>query len=163
MNVLWEELTAGLGNQDQVLRVMIRLCTAILCGAFIGLQKVRATKPSGLRTHTMVCLGTTLVLLSCSSAGISREAIATVVQGIVIGIGFVGAGSILKSSEEHLIHGLTASVRLWTTATIGIAIGLGRVGIGVIATILIVLLLNAISTLEGRMGKRPPLPNQPRR
>ena len=85
-----------------------------------------------------------------------------VVKGIVIGIGFVGAGSILKSSEEHLIHGLTASVRLWTTAAVGVAIGLGRVGIALIATVLIVLLLNVISASEGRMGRRPPLPNQQR-
>ncbi len=162
MNILWEELTAGLTNRDQLLRVLVRLFVAILCGGLIGLQKVRATKPSGLRTHTMVCLGTTVVLLSCLFAGISLEGASRAIQGIVIGIGFVGAGSILKSSEEHLIHGLTASVRLWTTAAIGIAIGLGQVGIALIATILIILLLRTISALEGRMGRRPPLPNESR-
>jgi putative Mg2+ transporter-C (MgtC) family protein len=61
-----------------------------------------------------------------------------------------------------LIHGLTASVRLWSTATVGIAIGLGQVGIALIATVLIVFVLNIISALEGRMGRRPPLPNEPR-
>jgi len=162
VNIFWEELTAGLTNRDQLLRVIVRLFAAILCGGFIGLQRVRATKPSGLRTHTMVCLGTTVILLSCWSAGGTLEEASRIIQGIVIGIGFVGAGSILKSSEEHLIHGLTASVRLWTTAAVGVAIGLGRVGIALIATVLIVLLLNVISASEGRMGRRPPLPNQQR-
>jgi putative Mg2+ transporter-C (MgtC) family protein len=161
MNILWEELTAGLTNQDHLLRVVIRLFAAMLLGGLIGLQRVRATKPSGLRTHTLVCLGTTVVLLSCSSAGVSLEGASRVIQGIVIGIGFVGAGSILKSSEEHLIHGLTASVRLWATAAIGVAIGLGQIGIALIATVLNVVALRVISALEGRMGKRPPLPNAP--
>jgi hypothetical protein len=92
MNILWEELTAGPTNHDQLLRVFIPLFAAILLGGLIGLQRVRATKPSGLRTHTLVCLGTTVVLLSCSAAGISPEGASRVIQGIVIGIGFVGAG-----------------------------------------------------------------------
>ena len=157
MNILWEELTAGLTNQDHLLRVLVRLFAAILLGGLIGLQRVRATKPSGLRTHTMVCLGTTVVLLSCSSAGISLEGASRVIQGIVIGIGFVGAGSILKSSEEHLIHGLTASVRLWTTAAVGIAIGLGQVGIALITAVLIILVLAVLAALERRTEKRPQL------
>ena len=157
MNILWEELTAGLTNHDQLLRVFIRLFAAILLGGLIGLQRTRATKPSGLRTHTLVCLGTTVVLLSCLTAGISVEGVSGVIQGIVIGIGFIGAGSILKSSEEHLIHGLTASVRLWTTAAVGIAIGLGQLGIALIAAVLNILALRVISALQDRMGKRPPL------
>jgi putative Mg2+ transporter-C (MgtC) family protein len=92
VNILWEEPTAGLTNHDQLLRVFIPLFAAILLGGLIGLQRVRATKPSGLRTHTLVCLGTTVVLLSCSAAGISPEGASRVIQGIVIGIGFVGAG-----------------------------------------------------------------------
>ena len=162
MNILWEELTAGLTNQDHLLRVLVRLFAAILLGGLIGLQRVRATKPSGLRTHTLVCLGTTVVLLSCSAAGISVEGESRVIQGIVIGIGFVGAGSVLKSSEEQLISGLVVSVRLWATAAVGVAIGLGQVGIALIAALLNILALRVISALEGRMGKRPPLPNEPR-
>ncbi len=157
MNILWEELTAGLTNHDHLLRVFIRLFAAILLGGLIGLQRIRPTKPSGLRTHTLVCLGTTVILLSCSAAGVSLEGISRVIQGIVIGIGFVGAGSIVKSSEDILLHGLTASVRLWTTASVGIAIGLGQLGIALIAAVLIILVLTVIAVLEQRMGKRPPL------
>ena len=114
MNILWEELTAGLTNHDHLLRVFLRLFAAILLGGLIGLQRVSATKPTGLRTHTLVCLGTTVIVLSASTAALSPEGISRVIQGIVTGIGFIGAGSILKLSEEHLVHGLTASARVWT-------------------------------------------------
>ena len=66
------------------------------------------------------------------------------------GIGLIGAGSIIKLSEEHLVHGLTASSRVWTTAAVGIAIGLGQVGIALITAILTVLVLAVIAGLERR-------------
>jgi len=66
------------------------------------------------------------------------------------GIGLIGAGSIIKLSEEHLVHRLTASARVWTTAAVGIAIGLGQVGIALITAILTVLVLAVIAGLERR-------------
>jgi putative Mg2+ transporter-C (MgtC) family protein len=155
MNILWEELTAGLTNHDHLLRVFIRLFAAILLGGLIGLQRVSATKPAGMRTHVLVCLGTTAVLLSCSATAFSLEGASRVIQGILIGIGFIGAGSILKLSEEHLIHGLTVSVRIWTTAAVGIAIGLGQVGIALITTVLTILVLAVLAASERRTEKRP--------
>ena len=95
MNILWEELTAGLTDHDNLLRVFLRLFAAILLGGLIGLQRVNARKPAGLRTHSLVCLGTTVVLLSCSAAGLSLEGASRVIQGIVTGIGFIGAGSMM--------------------------------------------------------------------
>ena len=66
------------------------------------------------------------------------------------GIGFIGAGSIIKLSEEHLVHGLTASARVWTTAAVGIAIALGQVGIALITAILAILVLAVVAGLERR-------------
>jgi putative Mg2+ transporter-C (MgtC) family protein len=156
MNVLWEELTAGLANPDDLLRVAIRLIAAIVCGGIMGLKRVSPQKPAGLRTHILVCLGTTVLLLLCSAAALSPEGTSRVIEGVVIGIGFLGAGSILKLSEEHLIHGLTASARIWTTAVVGTAVGLGRIGIALITAVLTVLILWAIGMLEGRVQKRLP-------
>jgi putative Mg2+ transporter-C (MgtC) family protein len=155
MNILWEELTAGLTNDDQLLRVCFRLFAAILLGGLIGLQRVNAKKPAGLRTHILVCLGTTGILLSCSSKALSPEGVSRVIQGIVTGIGFIGAGSILKLSEEHLIHGLTVSVRIWTTAAVGIAIGLGQIGIALITAVLTILVLAVLAALNRRIEKYP--------
>jgi putative Mg2+ transporter-C (MgtC) family protein len=154
MNILWEELTAGLTNPDHLLRIIIRLLAAVVLGGLIGLQRERAGKPAGLRTHTLVCLGTTVVLLSCSAASLSLEGDSRVIQGILTGIGFIGAGSILKLSEEHLIRGLTTSASIWTTAAVGIAVGLGRVGIALITTILTILILAVVGTLERRLKKQ---------
>jgi putative Mg2+ transporter-C (MgtC) family protein len=164
MNIFWEELTAGLTNHDQMLRVFIRLCAAIILGGLMGLQRVNAQKPAGLRIHTLVCLGTTVVLLSCSGVGLSLEG---AVQGILVGIGFIGAGSILKLSEDHLVSGITVSVRLWTTAAVGIAIGLGQVGIALITAVLVILVLAVLRALERQIERRwrvipERLPNQSR-
>jgi len=150
MNIFWEELTAGLTNHDQMLRVFIRLFAAILLGGLIGLQRTNAKRPAGLRTHTLVCLGTTVVLLSCSGMGLSLEG---AVQGILIGIGFIGAGSILKLSEDHIVAGIQVSVRLWTTAAVGIAIGLGQVGIALITAVLIILVLAVLRALERQIER----------
>jgi putative Mg2+ transporter-C (MgtC) family protein len=72
MTLLWEELTAGLSDSDHLLRVVIRLVAAILCGGLIGLQREGAGKSAGLRTHALVSLGTTIVVVTCSVAGMSR-------------------------------------------------------------------------------------------
>jgi putative Mg2+ transporter-C (MgtC) family protein len=144
-NILWEELTAGLTNDDQLLGVFFRLFAAILLGGPIGRPRVSPGKPAGVRTHTLVCLGTAVILLSCSAAALSPEGVSRVIQGIVTGIGFIGAGSILQLSEEHLIHGLTASVRLWTTAAVGIAL---------ITAVLTILILAVLAALERRIEKR---------
>ena len=87
MNILWEELTAGLTNPDRLLRVSVCLFAAILLGELIGLQRVSPQKPPGLRAHCLVCLGTTVVLLSCSAAALSLDGASRVIQGIVTGIG----------------------------------------------------------------------------
>ena len=154
MNILWEELTAGLTTHDYLLRVFVRLFAAIVLGGLLGLQRVSARKPSGLRAHTLVCVGTTVVLLSCSAADLSLDATSRALQGIIIGIGFMGAGSILKLSEEHLVAGLTASTRIWTTAAVGIAIGLGQLGIALITTILVILVLAMFRVLERGIQRR---------
>jgi len=151
MTILWEELTVGLTNQDLLMRVGIRLFAAILLGGLIGLQRVSPQKPSSLRLHMLVCFGTTVVLLMCSAATISLEGDSRVIQGIVTGIGFIGAGSILKLPEEHLVHGLTASARIWATTAVGIAIGLGQIGIALIATALIIVVLGTLAALGRRL------------
>ena len=76
------------------------------------------------------------------------------VQGILIGIGFIGAGSILKLSEDHIVAGIQVSVRLWTTAAVGIAIGLGQVGIALITAVLIILVLAVLRALERQIESR---------
>ena len=150
MDILWEELTAGLPNLRQVMVVVIRLFAATLLGALVGFQRERAGKPAGLRTHILVALGTAVFVIACSGAGMSSDGLSRVIQGIVTGIGFVGAGSILKLSEERDIKGLTTAASVWMTAAIGVAVGLGSLGIALMGTLFTLIVL----ALEGLYHSR---------
>ncbi|HEX8287875.1 MAG TPA: MgtC/SapB family protein, partial [Pyrinomonadaceae bacterium] len=109
MNIFWEELTFGLPDASQWARIVIRLLAATVFGALIGIQRERVGKAAGVRTHILVMLGTTVFVLSGSIFGMSSEGLSRVIQGIITGIGFIGAGSILKLDKERNILGLTTS------------------------------------------------------
>jgi putative Mg2+ transporter-C (MgtC) family protein len=147
MELLWHELMGGLPDRRQLAFVLIRVIAAALLGGIVGLQRERARKPAGLRTHMLVCLGTSVIVLAGSGAGMSTDGLSRLIQGIVTGIGFVGAGSILKLSQEHEIRGLTTAAGLWMTAAIGVACGVGALGLAVIATIIAVMVL-ALESVE---------------
>ena len=119
MDALWQELTSGLHDSKQLSHVIIRLVAATLLGAIVGLQRESTRKPGGLRTHILASLATAAFVISCSSVGMSSDGLSRVIQGIITGIGFIGAGSILKLSEQHEIKGLTTAASVWMTAAIG--------------------------------------------
>jgi putative Mg2+ transporter-C (MgtC) family protein len=141
MDIFWEELTSGLPNARQLVHVIIRLIAATLLGAVVGIQRERAGKPAGLRTHILVTLGTTVFVLACSGVGMSSDGLSRVIQGIVTGIGFIGAGSILKLNEERAIQGLTTAAGVWMTAAIGVAVGLGSLGVALLSTLFTLIIL----------------------
>jgi len=145
MELLYQELTGGLPDRHRLAIIVIRLLAASLLGAIVGLQRQRAGKAAGLRTHMLVCVATALIMLAGSAGGLTAEGLSRVIQGIVTGIGFIGAGSILKLSQEHEIKGLTTAAGIFITATIGVASGLGAVGLAIIGTILGIIIL----ALEG--------------
>jgi putative Mg2+ transporter-C (MgtC) family protein len=150
MEVLWEELSAGLADLGQIERVLLRIITATLLGAVVGLERERAGKPAGLRTHILVCLGTAIIVLACTGARMDLDGLSRVIQGIVTGIGFIGAGSILKLDEERDIQGLTTAAGIWMTAGIGIACGLGTLGLAVLSTVISLIVLWVLRMTEAR-------------
>jgi putative Mg2+ transporter-C (MgtC) family protein len=154
MEILWQELSAGFPDGAQLERVLLRVLAAALLGALVGFERQRAHKAAGLRTHILVCLATTVVVLACSGGRMSLEGLSRVIQGIVTGIGFIGAGSILKLSEEREIKGLTTAAGLWMTAAIGIAVGLGALGLALIATTLTLIVLTLVHIVETRATAR---------
>jgi len=104
--------------------IALRLGVATLVGAAIGLNRDLRGKPTGVRTLGLVGLGAALAVLTIgqnSSADASR-----VIQGIVTGIGFLGAGVIVRNSEDRRVHGLTTAACVWLTACIGAACGIGE-------------------------------------
>ncbi len=153
MEILWHELTAGMPDRAHLAIVVIRFITAVVLGGIIGIQRERVHKPAGLRTHMLVSLGTAVVVLACSAGGMDMSGLSRVIQGIVTGIGFVGAGAILKLADQHEIKGLTTAAGLWITAAIGVAVGLGELGIAVIGTVLTVIVL-ALERVEENWRKK---------
>lgn len=154
MDIIWQELTSGLPNSTQLKHVILRLIAATLLGAVVGIQRQRAHKPAGLRTHILVSLGTTVLILTCSGVGMSMDALARIIQGIATGIGFIGAGSILKLSHEHHIQGLTTAAGVWMTAAIGVAVGLGSLGVALLATSFTMIVLTLAWHHEMRIEKK---------
>ena len=141
MDPLWHELTNGFPDRERLMIVLVRVFAAVLLGAVVGIERERAGKPAGLRTHMLVSLGTAVVVIACSDAGMSLDGLSRVIQGIVTGIGFIGAGTILKLNEQREIQGLTTAAGLWMTAAIGVAVGLGILGVALIGTLVTVLVL----------------------
>ncbi len=131
-------------DTQQLAHVIIRMTAAVLLGSIIGFERERAGKAAGLRTHILVTLGACVFVLACSGYGMSSDGLSRVIQGIVTGVGFLGAGSILKLNEERDIQGLTTAAGIWMTAAIGVAVGLGTLGLALIATILTLIVLTLI-------------------
>jgi putative Mg2+ transporter-C (MgtC) family protein len=108
-------------------RVAWRLGGAAVLGGLIGAQREWAGKDAGLRTHTTVSLAAAAFVLVGVEAGGAEPDVATVIQGIAAGVGFLGAGTIMKKSENEEILGLTTAATIWLTAAIGVAAGAGHV------------------------------------
>lgn len=149
-SILWSELTSGLPDSNELAHVLVRLLAAVLLGAIVGLQRERAGKAAGLRTHILVALGTTLFVLAAAGSGMSSDGVSRVVQGISTGIGFIGAGAILKLSATREIQGLTSAAGIWMTAAIGVAVGLGGLGLALLGTVFTWITLASIGLLEQR-------------
>jgi putative Mg2+ transporter-C (MgtC) family protein len=142
MDIIWEELTSGLPDARRLTHVLIRLTAATILGAIVGYERERARKPAGLRTHMLVTAGTTVFILACSGAGMSLDGLSRVVQGLVTGIGFIGAGSILKVTDRGDVHGLTTAASVWMAAAIGVAVGLGALGVAMLSTVAAFIILS---------------------
>jgi len=154
MDVLWAELTRGLPDGAALAQLMIRLVAAALLGAVVGIQRERAGKPAGLRTHILVALGTCVFVLACAGVGMSLDGQSRVIQGIVTGIGFIGAGSILKLEKEQDIQGLTTAAGIWMTAAIGVAVGLGSLGVAILSTLMTFVVLSVLGSIEIRAAEK---------
>ena len=135
MNEFVREFTNGLPDAAEFARAVVRLVAAVLLGAVVGIQRERAGKAAGLRTHMLVALGAALLMVAAVESGVTADGLSSIVQGVITGIGFLGAGAILKSENAFEIRGLTTAAGIWLTAGVGIAAGLGRWATAAIAAI----------------------------
>ena len=132
-------------DTDYLIRIASRLGAAALLGGLIGFEREWMGKAAGLRTHMTVALGCAAFMLIAieTSTDVSRA-----IQGIAAGIGFIGAGTILKRNEEDDIKGLTTSATIWLTAAVGAAAGAGHGWLGLIGVLIAFLILSILSGVD---------------
>jgi putative Mg2+ transporter-C (MgtC) family protein len=130
------------------------MLVSLALGTAVGWERQAGRKPAGLRTHSLVCVGSTLfVLLTVHAArdyGGGTVDPTRIIHGVVTGVGFLGAGSILR--QEGFVHGLTTAASIWMVAAIGVAVGVHAWGLAVTGTVLALVVLEGYRWLERRLS-----------
>ena len=155
--VVFETLRAEFSDAidpAQITRIAVRLLLAALLGGALGDERERSGQAAGIRTHMLVAMGAALFVLVPHQAGMAIDGLGRVVQGIVTGVGFLGAGAIIKHRSRETVHGLTTAAGVWMTAAIGVACGLGRETTAVVSTVLALVVLTLVPHLlrKGETG-----------
>jgi putative Mg2+ transporter-C (MgtC) family protein len=142
----------GVQSADEILHMLVKLLVGMGAGALIGTQRQHSGKPAGLRTHVLVALGTTTFVVAAIDMG--HDALSRVIQGIAAGIGFLGAGNIIKHPAQPEIIGLTTAASIWMAAGVGIAAGLGEFALAVLGALLTWFTLTVLLRLERHIDSR---------
>jgi putative Mg2+ transporter-C (MgtC) family protein len=148
---------SDLPDAAQVTRILVRLSMAAMLGGVLGYERERHGKAAGVRTHMLVAMGAALFVLVPQQGGMDVADMSRVIQGIVTGVGFLGAGAIIKRGSEEDVQGLTTAAGVWMTAAIGIACGLGRETTAVLSTLLALVVLGVVpKLLDAKPAAKPP-------
>lgn len=142
-----------LQNSDQ-LDVTLRLFSAVVGGAAIGLNRFLRHKSAGMRTHALTSLGAALATIVALQIG-DAQSLSRVMQGVLTGVGFIGAGVIMRVGESH-VQGLTTAASVWICAVIGIGCGAGRIGLAgavVIITLAVLIFGRPLERLIARLAR----------
>jgi putative Mg2+ transporter-C (MgtC) family protein len=139
-----------LPDAAHLVQTAVRLLVGAGLGGVVGLQRERWHKPAGVRTHMLVALGAAALVVAAERGGMDSASVSRVVQGLIAGVGFIGAGAILRRDERH-IEGLTTAASVWAAAAIGTAAGLGSGWTAAATAGLAVLILGL-----GKRGKESP-------
>lgn len=135
--------------------VIVRIVLAVLCGGIIGIERETKRRPAGYRTHTLVCLGATMTMLTSQylmTAGWTTDPARLGAQ-VVAGIGFIGAGTIIVTRRRQ-VKGLTTAAGLWVSAIIGLAIGIGYYEAAILTTVFVILAETILSKLEWHISSK---------
>ena len=146
---------------DEMITIAMRLALSVFVGGVIGLDRDLHRKPAGIRTHALVSLGTALMVILVMPPGEDNahryDALSRVIQGALTGIGFLGAGVILRDPEMRHVSGLTTAATIWLTALLGIACGAGLYVPVLITMVLGGLVVTFGGGIERAFRKDPPI------
>jgi len=133
----------------QFLDVLTRMLVAIVLGGLLGAEREVHGRWAGFRTHMMVSMGAAMfVMAGTGIASLSSSDLTRVVQGIATGVGFLGAGTILKLSDKMEVKGLTTASSIWLAAAVGTATGLGQYGLAVAGAVVAFAVLGLLRPID---------------
>jgi putative Mg2+ transporter-C (MgtC) family protein len=132
--------------------IVIRITISIVVGGLIGLERELEHKPAGLRTIILVCLGSTIFMLMGIELGLLGNEIGRIVAGVVTGVGFLGAGAIIRARGE--VYGLTTAATIWLASGLGLAIGAGYYILAIIASASVLIVLRILGIVEKALSKK---------
>ena len=137
-----------------LLEIALRLLFAVLAGAVIGLNRWFYHKPAGLGTHGLVALGAAMAcIIATHTHGADAGAASRTIQGLVTGVGFIGAGVIMRANRGQQVHGLTTAASIWASAILGIACGLSDIAIPAMGLGFVLIILFVSKPLEGALER----------
>ena len=148
---MWQEIWntvlsefSDIPDATQITRVTLRLLVAATLGGLLGYEREQKGKSAGVRTHMMVAIGAALFVLIPQQAGASVADLTRVLQGLIAGVGFLGAGAIIMGTRQVETRGLTTAASIWVTAAIGVAAGMGRESTAVLSTVVALFVLSVV-------------------
>lgn len=135
---------SDLPDVSTITRITLRLVLAAVLGGVLGYEREMKARNAGVRTHMLVAVGAALFVIGPIQSGMPMPDMSRVLQGIVQGIGFLGAGAIIVRAAHHKVEGLTTAANIWATAGIGVLAGLGLDSTAVLATLVLLIILAVI-------------------
>lgn len=151
---------ADLRSVEEATQILVRLALAGLLGALLGIERESKGKAAGIRTHMLVAMGSAMFVLVAELIVMAPADMSRVLQGVIAGVGFLGAGTILKGSAEAQVKGLTTAAGIWMTAGIGVAAGLGEESAAILSTVFTLIVLTLLPILTGSMERAAPTSQQ---
>ncbi len=133
-----------------VVQILIKLVLATICGGIIGFEREQKRRPAGFRTHILVCIGATLVMMVNEYISTNRSGVDPARFGaqVISGIGFLGAGTIIVTGRKQ-VKGLTTAAGLWASACMGLAVGAGFYLGAFMTCLFIIFVMTMLSKLDG--------------
>ena len=147
MNEIWTTVVSefsDIPDLSTMTRIVVRLMLAAILGGIIGYERERKARSAGVRTHMLVAVGAALFVLGPLQSGLQISDMSRVVQGIVQGVGFLGAGAIIIRAGDQKVEGLTTAATIWATAGIGVVVGLGLEATAVLSTLTLLTILAVV-------------------
>ncbi len=148
---MWQEVWntvlsefSDIPDATQITRITLRLLVAAALGGLLGYERESQGKSAGVRTHMLVAIGAALFVLIPQQTGASTADLTRVLQGLIAGVGFLGAGAIILGTKQVETQGLTTAAGIWVTAAIGAAAGMGRESNAVLSTLVALFVLSVV-------------------